>query len=627
MCGIVGYVNGSGDEPAEAQIVTRMCERIIHRGPDDQGIHIDGPVGIGMRRLSIIDLRTGHQPVHNENKTIWVVLNGEIYNYREVREGLVAKGHDFSTTSDTEVLVHLYEEYGEECVQYLRGMFAFAIWDRNREVLFLARDRMGEKPLYYYTTDSSVVFASELKALLVHPQVKRKLNTRALFGYLQFNYIPEPLSIFDDVQRLLPGHTLTFRRGTISVRQYWDIPKPHGDENRETTCQDELMSKVEEAVRIQLVSDVPLGAFLSGGVDSSTIVALMARVMNRPVKTFSIGFADKRYDELSYAGAVAKHLGTEHHELVVTPASMSLIDTIISSFDEPFGDSSAIPTFHVAKLASEHVKVVLTGDGGDELFAGYERYVTFMRRQWLHKVPEGMRALAFGGVSRLLPKGAPGKRWLHNSGLPARRQYLDSISYFKESDRMGLLDGQVLAESLRMREGETEELMGQWFPQNSYGDMIAQLLYLDAKTYLPGDILTKVDRMTMANSLEARAPFLDHQLVEYVARMPSSMKVKNLETKVALRRLASRILPREILERPKQGFAAPISFWFCGEMIEKLRAVLTDRRAIQRGIFNPKRVSAMLGKYEQGNQYLGNSLWSIFVFELWCQMYCDQSVV
>lgn len=557
MCGIAGFYAPEGTSAAGVAVLRRMTTAMVKRGPDDEGFLLDGSVGLGMRRLSIIDLKTGHQPLSNEDASVWVVFNGEIYNYRELTAGLLARGHRFATASDTEVLVHLYEEHGEACVERLRGMFAFAIWDRCRRTLLLARDRLGIKPLYYAATPHGFVFGSELKAVLQSPWVSGRVDRRALVAYLQYGYVPEPLSVLDGVAKLPPGHTLVVRDGRAGApRAYWE---PTGFFRRgtepwqEEEAGERLWELFQDAVRSHLVSDVPVGAFLSGGVDSTSVVTVMAQEVGASVKTFSVGFPEDGYNELPYARRVAEWFGTDHYELLVEPGDLGLLEEVLAAFDEPFADASAIPTYLVSRLAREHVKVVLSGDGGDELFAGYDRYLVDHRRRHVGIFSD----LGLGGglrrLSATLPEGTPGKKYLYNLSLSRMERYLDSISVFPPRNFERLLEPPTspIPNPFEAAVRATEGL-----------DPLSRLQDLDLRTYLPGDILTKVDRMTMARSLEARVPFLDHPLVEFACALPPRLRLRSGRTKYLLKRVLKGRVPPEVLTRPKHGFAVPLEVWF-----------------------------------------------------------------
>ena len=604
-------------------MLDRMCQIIRHRGPDDQGTMVEGPVALGMRRLSIIDLVGGRQPLTGCSGTVSVVFNGEIYNFRELQSELEPLGHHFKTHSDTEAIVHAYEEYGRACVNRLRGMFAFALWDRENRELFVARDRVGKKPLYYtLTPQGTFVFGSELKSLLQHPEVERELDLEALDAYLTFGYIPDPLSIFKGVHKLPPGSFLTFKRGRVSVESYWDFPFEIDHTRREEDYLDELRDLLREAVRIRLVSDVPLGAFLSGGVDSSTVVGLMAQQMGRPVKTFSIGFNEDSYDELKYARIAAKHFATDHHEFIVTPDICHIVDELVWHFDEPFADSSALPTYMVSKLAREYVTVALSGDGGDELFGGYTRYVVQRQRGKVAMLPRGFRRGVMLPLSRKLPHGARGRNYLHNVALEPLDRYIDSVSTFTALAKLGLYS-QGFTDAL-VDHGDPSELFRSRAGRVSSTDPVDQLLYLDSKTYLPGDILTKVDRMSMAVSLEARVPLLDHKLIEFVCRIPSNFKLKGLETKHIFKRAVREIVPAEILERPKQGFGVPIQQWINQELRARIHETLTEPQTRQRGFVEGNYVNVLLEEHERGRRDHSQQLWSLFMLELWFRNFIDQ---
>jgi asparagine synthase (glutamine-hydrolysing) len=627
MCGIAGFVEAqaraSDDPRRSAAVLDRMCRVISHRGPDDQGTLVEGGVALGMRRLSIIDLAGGHQPISGCGGRVTVVFNGEIYNFRELQRELEARGHQFNTHSDTEAIVHAYEEYGASCVDSLRGMFAFALWDERERSLFIARDRVGKKPLYYtLTPQGTLVFGSELKSLLEHPEVGRELNPEALDAYLTFGYVPDPLSIFRDVHKLPPGHHLTFAGGRVSVRRYWDFAFSESNETRdEEDYLEELRALLDEAVRVRLVADVPLGAFLSGGVDSSTVVGLMARHMGQPVKTFSIGFNEDSYSELKYARVTAQHFGTDHHEFVVTPDICHIVDELVWHFDEPFADSSAIPTYMVSKLAREHVTVALSGDGGDELFGGYTRYMVHQSRGGFARLPRAFRRGVMQPLSRSLPHGARGRNFLHNVALDPLDRYVDSISTFTALTKPDLYTPdfrQTLA-----AQSDAGARFRAHVEEGGTGDAVHQLLYLDSKTYLPGDILTKVDRMSMAVSLEARVPLLDHKLIEFVTRIPSALKLKGATTKHIFKRAVRGLVPDEILDRPKQGFGVPIQHWINDQLRDRIRETLTEARARGRGYVEPGYISLMLDEHERGRRDHSAQLWSLFMLELWHRTFMD----
>ncbi|MBV9925938.1 MAG: asparagine synthase (glutamine-hydrolyzing) [Acidobacteria bacterium] len=624
MCGIAGFVGTEpGGDAERAQTLDRMCRVIAHRGPDDQGVGHAGPAALGMRRLSIIDLGGGHQPIAGCDPETFVVFNGEIYNYRDLRPELEARGHRFRTDSDTETIVHAYEEYGADCVGHLRGMFAFAVWDGRRRELLVARDRAGKKPLYYTLTPAgTLVFGSELKSLLEHPSVTREVDEEALDAYLSFGYVPDPLSIFRGVRKLLPGHHLRFSNGRLRVEQYWDFGFEHAAEERpEEECLAELRELLAEAVRVRLVSDVPLGAFLSGGVDSSAVVGLMARATQSPVKTFSIGFREDSFDELAFARLTAKRFETDHHEFVVTPDICGVVDELAWHFDEPFADSSAIPTYMVSKLAREHVKVVLSGDGGDELFGGYTRYAVEAGRRAFERVPDFVRRGLMRPLSRRLPHGARGRNFLHNVSLDPVARYADSVSLFTALNKPSLY-----ARDFRERVGvwaAPAERFREYAARVRAGEPLDVLLYVDSKTYLPGDILTKVDRMSMAVSLEARTPLLDHKLIEFVTRLPASLKVREGVTKYLFKRAARGLVPDEILDRPKQGFGVPINQWINRELRSRIRETLTEPRTRQRGYFDSAYVAVLLDEHERGRRDHSAQLWALFMLELWHRTFAD----
>ena len=624
MCGITGFVRADKAQVAgTADLIDRMCQAIFHRGPDDHGVMIKNGAVLGMRRLSIIDLVSGHQPISGEDGSVTIVFNGEIYNFRELYSLLRSHGHTFQTHSDTEAIVHAYEEFGPSGVDYLRGMFAFAIWDDRQQRLFIARDRAGKKPLYYTLTDQGTfVFGSELKSLLVHPEVKREIDWAALDAYLTLGYVPDPQCIFQGIYKLPPGHHLTFSEGRVTVEKYWDFHFSPDPSMTRDECIDGLRELLDDAVRLRLVSDVPLGAFLSGGIDSSTIVGLMARHMDQPVKTFSIGFHEDSYNELKYARLTAKKFGTDHHEFFVTPEICDVVDELVWHFDEPFADPSAIPTYMVSKLAREHVKVVLSGDGGDELFAGYTRYVIDRKRRGFSLLPRVIREGVMQRLSAKLPHGTLGRNYLHNVALDAVNRYLDSVSVFTGLNKQ-LLYTSDFKKQLATDGGVLSEFRAYAAKVNT-GDPLDQLLHIDSKTYLPGDILTKVDRMSMAVSLEARVPLLDHKLIEFVMRIPASMKMSGLETKYILKQAVEDLVPQEIVNRPKQGFGMPIQQWINVQLRERIRDTLQGLRARQRDYVNPHYVDVLLEEHERGRRDHSKAMWGLFMLELWHRTFVDQ---
>jgi asparagine synthase (glutamine-hydrolysing) len=592
-----------------------MCATIVHRGPDDEGIRASGSVGLGMRRLSIIDLAGGRQPIHNEDRTVWVVFNGEIYNFPELREGLEQRGHKFYTHSDTEVIVHLYEELGSACISKLRGMFAIALYDERQQVLLLARDRLGKKPLYYAQKDGRLYFGSEIKTILaVAPELSSNINHRALLQYFSLQYIPDPNSAFKEIAKLPPGHLLEYKRGELAVRPYWDLPC-YGTAkiSSEQECLDELERQLAEAVRIRLISDVPLGALLSGGIDSSLVVALMARASRSPVKTFSIGFGKQDYNEAPYARGVAEKFGTEHHEFVVEPNVTETLDHITRMMEEPFGDSSMIPTYHVSRIAREHVTVALTGDGGDELFAGYDRYPVHLDRMRYERIPEWVGGTFRSLIYPALGAGFKGRRFLFNVSLHGGDRYLDTVGFLTTDRERKLFSRDFLA--LAKGRDVIEEVR-RFYADAQAPDRISRILYLDTKSYLTGDVLTKVDRMSMATSLEVRCPILDHVLIEWVTALPSEWKYRGGVRKYLLRKLAERLgVPG--LNRPKQGFAMPLTHWWKGELRHTLLPILLEPKTLQRGYLNATAVRQLVNEHLSGRRDYGQELWLLLIFELW----------
>jgi asparagine synthase (glutamine-hydrolysing) len=625
MCGIAGMVETRPDRAVDRAAVHRMCEAIVHRGPDDEGIFVKDGVGLGMRRLSIIDVAGGHQPVFNEDKTIWIVYNGEVYNFPELRADLEKRGHRFYTHTDTEVIVHLYEDLGADCVKKLRGMFAFALYDERQDKLVMARDRFGKKPLHYALTRGRLLFGSEIKSILAVAPELADVNREALLQYMYFGYVLDPITAFLPIQKLPPGHLLEFQAGDVKVRQYWDLPEYGTHQPKsEQECLEELEWRLAEAVRIRLISDVPLGALLSGGTDSSTVVALMARASSKPVKTFSIGFSHDDFNEAHYASIVAKHFGAEHHELIVEPDVLETVETLTSSLEEPFGDSSMLPTYYVSQMARKHVTVALSGDGGDEIFAGYDRYGINLRRRAFERIPGWARAVYREQVFPMLPQNMRGRRLSYSVSLPWRERYVDSISFIPTFER----DIPLLSDEFRAilrTSGNPENAMYRYFDQAPTKDPISEMLYVDTKTYMVGDILTKVDRMSMATSLEVRVPLLDHQFVEWVTGLPVEWKLRGGQQKYILRKLAERVgVPLEVLNRPKQGFALPLVHWIRNELRDLILTVLLEPRTLQRGYFNPEGVKRLLDEHFRGRRDHSAGIWRLLIFELWHRNFLER---
>ena len=617
MCGIAGMIVRD-NEVAEASEVRRMCDTIVHRGPDDEGIYARGVVGLGMRRLSIIDVSGGRQPIHNEDQSIWLVFNGEIYNFLELRKELEGRGHRFYTHTDTEVIVHLYEEMGSDCIAKLRGMFAIALYDERKKSLLLARDRLGKKPLHYVLADGRILFGSEIKTLLaVAPQLA-EIDPEGVLQYLYFGYIPDPFTAFQKIHKLPPGHLMEYSRGEIKIRKYWDLPAygtkpPHSEEE----CLDELETLLAEAVRIRLISDVPLGALLSGGVDSSIVVALMAKASTAPVKTFSIGFKAEQFNESAYARLVAERFGTDHHELVVDPDIEETLTFLSSMMEEPFGDSSMLPTYFVCRMAREHVTVALSGDGGDELFAGYDRYLVALKRRRFDRIPQSLGNYYREKVHPRIPSGTYGRNLAFNATLSARDRYLDDISMFPALQRERHLFTPEFLASVDGLPNPLEQFQN-YYDDAPAHDVLSRLLYLDTKTYLTGDILAKVDRMSMATSLEVRSPMLDHEFVEWAASLPIDWKFRHGKRKYLLKKLAERLgIPSELLHRRKQGFQLPLVEWMRSELKEHFLAVLLEPRTLQRGYFKPEAVRMLLDEHLRGRRNRSGMLWRMLILELW----------
>lgn len=613
MCGIAGYY--APHALADEALVHAMCEDIRHRGPDDEGLYIDGGCGLGMRRLSIIDLSTGHQPIANEDHSVWVVFNGEIYQYAELRRQLEQQGHRFVTRTDTEVLVHLYEQEGVAGFSKLRGMFAFAIWDARRRKLILARDRFGKKPLYYAALPHGLFFASELKSLRT-AGVPLELDAEAIRLYFGFSCIPDPWSPWKAIRKLAPGSWLEYSEdGSIHTGAYWNLPWPEesgaGDPDDKETL-DRLREKFDECVRIRMVADVPLGAFLSGGIDSSSVVASMARQSDSPINTFSIGFEEPAYNELPWARQVAEFYKTRHHELIVRPDSIELLSRLVRSFDEPFGDASAIPTYLVSEFAARHVKVALTGDGGDELFCGYESFFAVQNaRRWDALPAFARRFLAC--IGDLAPYSMYGKNYLRMISRPNPLERYFELNYTPYYLRKALLRREWMLSFDREWLCST---LGHFVPRGD-AHPLAAAVYFEATAKLTGDMLVKVDRMSMANSLEVRSPMLDYELADLAMRIPFSSKMRNGRGKDVLIRAIGDRLPPALLRRPKKGFGVPLAVWFRGSLKSFLADHLTSRQFLDRGIVEPRFVRHLLDEHFSGRRENEHWLYTLLMLELW----------
>src|SRR4051812_39565504 len=627
MCGITGYVRSDG-APVDRDLLAKMNAAIYHRGPDEDGFYLSDGVGLAMRRLAIIDLKSGQQPIHNADQTRWIVFNGEIYNYRELRKELEGRGHRFYTDSDTEAIVHAYDEYGADCPKYLRGMFAFAIWDERDKSLFLARDRVGKKPLLYAQAGGDFIFGSEFMALLEHPQLSRDVNYEAIHHYLSFICVPAPLTAFCSISKLEPGHWLLWKNGEIKLERYWQIDFTKKIAISEAEAGERVVELLREAVRIRLMSEVPLGAFLSGGIDSSAVVALMAQESSEKVKTFSVGFEEQDFSELHHARRVAEHVGTDHHEFVVKPDAMEILPTLVEHYGEPFADSSAIPSYYVSRETRKHVTVALNGDGGDECFAGYERYAAMnVAQRYVKLLPAAIRDHVIKKVANALPRAQSRKnplrkaqRFLDAASLSPVQRYLRWVSAFDEQAKLNIYSENFRHETARF---STAGFLEPWFAQANGAGIVDASLLTDTMTYLPNDLLVKMDIASMAVSLEARSPFLDHHLMEFAASLPEHLKLRGMTTKYLLKRVLKRFVPEENLTRAKMGFGIPVGHWFRGSMQNFLRETLLSDRALSRGLFDRDKVRQMVEQHVQHKIDHDHRLWSLLMLELWFNRFID----
>jgi len=616
MCGICGIV-GKQDK----ELLDRMCRSMLHRGPDSDGIFSQGNIGLGIRRLKIIDLETGDQPIHNEDKSIWIVHNGEIYNFKELRDDLIKKGHLFYTKSDTEVILHLYEEYQDDCVHYLRGMFAFAIWDSRRNKLFLARDRIGIKPLYYCAKAGRFIFASQLRTILEDEGIPKLLDRDALDYYLNFLYIPAPLTIFKEIKKLPPAHTLSIKDGRLELKRYWRLNFSEEKVESEDFYIEQIKQILDDVTKLHMISDVPLGALLSGGLDSSTVVAMMSELTRHPIKTFSIGFEKEfsSFNELEYSRLIAKKFNTDHHEFIIKPRIVDILPEVVSHLEEPFADSSAILNFLICSQAKEFVTVGLSGIGGDEIFGGYPRYLGLMLDRYYQKIPYFMR-LGLGGLSDFVPQtrdsqniGGRISRFIRSSSKNRNDRYLEWLSYFNSDMKSELLN----------QETKPHYIHYDYLADERSNDFLNKASYLDINTYLPDDLLNMADKMSMAHSFELRVPFCDHILMEFCASIPFSVKLKSFKLKSLFRKTVKDILPKDIINKRKQGFMVPLADWLKDDLSDFVKDVLNEHTIKKRGYFNAKYVSEILDLHFKGKKVLTHQIWALLVFELWAKRYLD----
>jgi asparagine synthase (glutamine-hydrolysing) len=627
MCGIVGQLRPAGS-PVDANLIERMCAGLEHRGPDSRGVHRDERAGLGIQRLRVIDLNTGDQPIYNEDRSVVVVLNGEIYNYRELRAELQARGHVFATQGDTEVIVHLYEEHGADCVRHLHGMFAFALWDRRSDALLLARDRVGKKPLFYALRDGVLSFASEMGALLADDDIPREVDHTALDRFLAFGYVPTPLTAIRGVRKLPPAHTLELCEGRVTLQRYWQLDYA----NKLDAPVEELCERIREALRAatrrRLISDVPLGAFLSGGIDSSAVVAAMAEASSEPVRTFSIGFDNQQFDELPHARRISEQFGTVHEEFRVRADAVEVVPRIIRHYGEPFADSSAIPSFYLAEMTRRHVTVALNGDGGDESFGGYTRYVANATADRLDRLPAPLRRALSAAGGRIPDRGDVSsmanraRRMASGLALDGAGRYARYVSWFDAAQRSALYTPEFAA-SLDAQPAEA--LIAAVWEGASGRSAIDRMLETDVSTYLVDDLIAKIDIATMAHGLEARSPLLDHQLMELAASIPAELKVRGREKKWILRQALRGWLPDEVLDRPKQGFSVPLSSWLRADLRDWAGEVLLDPSTLDRGYFEPEAVRRLLDRHAAGADGDAKRIWSLVMLELWHREFVDAS--
>ena len=627
MCGIVGFINADKSS-ADVSVLEKMNGCIVHRGPDDDGFYVNENVGLAMRRLSIIDVAHGKQPMHNDDRTKWIVYNGEVYNFQELKKDLEKEGTRFETNCDTEVIIQLYDKYGADCVSYLRGMFAFAIWDERDKSLFVARDRIGKKPLLYsHQPNGDLIFGSEFRAVLAHPDVSREVDFEAIDSYLSYLCVPAPQTAFKQIRKLEPAHWLRWKNGKIETQRYWTPDFTKKIKISETEAIEETTRLLRESTRLRMISEVPLGAFLSGGVDSSAVVALMAEQSEKPIKTFSIGFEEKEFSELKYARRVADHVGAEHHEFIVKPDAMEVLPILVEHYGEPYADMSAIPTYYIARETRKYVTVALNGDGGDESFAGYERHPAMGLAEKYHSLPRFVRknmiekAIEFIPASNLKRSRLRDvKRFLQAASLPTTERYFHWVSTFRNDLKEEIYTKQFRGE---LNGTPPEMFAEQWFKHADGVNVVDATLLTDLMTYLSNDLMVKVDIATMAVSLEGRSPFLDHKIIEFAASLPVNLKIRGTRTKNLLKKVAAQLVPPEVIYRRKMGFGVPIAEWFRTSLKDFLRERLLSETALKRGLFHPQIVNRLVDEHISGREDHGWRLWTLLMLELWFERFID----
>jgi asparagine synthase (glutamine-hydrolysing) len=629
MCGICGILDYNKNRISDKKNIQNMCDKLQHRGPDDEGIYINNKfplAAFGHRRLSIIDLNTGHQPMSNEDNSLWLVINGEIYNFLSLRKELKDRGHRFKTNTDSEVVLHLYEDFGEDCVLYLRGMFAFAIWDENKNKLFIARDRIGKKPLLYFFEKNCFCFASEFEALLASGLIGREINHQSLDQYLTFGYVPAPNTIYKNIFKILPAHHLTLINGKLEFKKYWELDYRDKFCISEEEATKELIRALKEAVSLRLISDVPLGVFLSGGIDSSTVVALTSELAGK-VKTFSIGFEDENFDELKYARNIARRFSTEHREFIVKPKALEILPLLVRRYGEPYADSSAIPSYYVARETKRFVTVALNGDGGDESFAGYERYQAMMLAQSYNHIPGFLRNMLNSAVMHLVPDSPDFKnkrrrirRFFENASMPFYLRYCRWVSMINDKEKSDIYSPEFKG---RIDISSSSNWLKDCAPRQEKMQLTDRLMALDIKTNLPNDLLVKMDIACMSNSLEARSPFLDQEVMQFAARLSANFKLKGMIKKYILKKSIRNLLPAENIHRPKMGFGVPVGRWMRQELRDYIQDTLLSENAFKRGYFTPAQLRLYVNEHLNGKMDHTFGLWTLLCLELWHKEFID----